>query len=894
MKKMVFLSLIVFASFVMAVDVEAETVGDFNYCTNSTTDNLGGGRCDEINSSPQTTNADRTFYEDPFEDCNPVNYNVAIVLDSSSSMTDPACKGCSQRYVYANDALVKVIDALGDLKSVTGADYNISVFELYDGPKGGRWYNISELYNNTELLGSLKLSSDNLNDPTFIQGGLINAYRALTGINNGYAPMLVFVSDGIPTAAGDSLTLSGTGYLTKTFDGTIDQTSQYTWGRVLYHTVNTMVEVSESLHDLNDNAKVFTFQIGDASSLTRLVFNPNGDTLNNYNDNLPGINAIKGDSFVEAEATARGGTNTGRVAYGTASNNNKTLTFKINKNSSQAATDDKGNVEEPLIYFAFNLTKVSTKPYYINTNSNSLSSININGTTYGNCVFSNSDGNFTCTSSNGGRILVEDKYDGVGTSDLVIYELLNLENNKKYCNSSNKYCSGMTITFNFKNSLSVTNFSAVTYNGTLLSEMSSGIIVDAYIEATGDDFINEFVEQIIKGICSANQGDSGYSVNGTDYNSNCVDRSTSISGNLYYQVCSIFYNSSGNLIMPGDCVEVIGNNIPYIITETLEFDIGSLKERTSIYAGGGFAWTNAYVKNTYDWYYKLLAEDGSPMFSRITLDAYTTSNVSGGTSKVSISNVSISSLYTDDTCTNSLSVDTVENAVETSALGNVNTNMSSDISDSFDTIDSDTGEEGDKISPIVSSSSEGKTYSYNISLQRACLSKNGRTVRYTNGSCFDDETDGGILRYTPLKYPTGSFNVNAIGNYSSVDGITLNVNVSCPVDIAQILYDDSGDEVAYTYRSIDHNDPFPKGVIPFNWQAFMDSGGRTRLSDSYLGGNLNYEISFMDEDLDDIANGNDYTNWSNIDVETGSSEFANNIKRNATYCPLGEFRDDCD
>ncbi len=910
MKKSLYVLEFIFLMFFLDSFVYAADVTRYNTCSGNINNSSLSSECEDQESyvnNPTGENDTITWEEEIVskseDECGErVPYNIVILLDISSSM-----KNDNKQNNVVN-AVNNMIDTLAGLVRNYSLDFQVNVCKF-----GHNYFGCSDfktISSNLSANSSLKLSSSKYfvefgsgnelsGQATYIQYGLYRAGEYLRGMSNNNAPMVILVTDGYPTKANSSILRSTSMTADNTFNNMTSARYAYYTLRQLIN-LRSVLDTKASSVGRSGQAKILTYNVNSLianDAFSNFVLNPNSSTKNALDDNVSKeayslYQMVNGQSVYESFAGVWMKEDYG-VYRGDPDDN--TVTFTFDKNVYSGLSADV--IKSSLRFFFPSGSNDDVKKIEVKFYKNNQSTVDTLCDSSARCSSSGSDSGF--------------KYFKLGNFSWESGNYTRFAN----CLSGDGTCNynKVEVVFTISDSLTYTRYDSLALPSNLVNNSFSG---------SASDFENVFSDSVKNEVCQETEEivveEETYrdDVSKYEYN-NCSSKGVSISS-LYYKVTADdeYYSTrdGNNPISEGRCIKVDSNRLEYIMTEDLIFNVGTLNSIGSIYAGGGFSWADTQVENNIYARFKYLYSDGGitkPVFTSIGLSAY---DLLGNS--VTKSYVGISELYSDSSCRTSVTMDDLDSAMRSSISENITKDTTAGtIASAFETVDSnDASVSNDVIDFSVVSPSYELSYSssdllysttrslsYSLGWYRACLSDDGRTVSYTTApTCDEKEVDGGFLRYTSLNQPDGEYYVSINNkNFSSVDGIEFEINISCPVNVVQILYDDPGDdgdlEVAYTYRSIDHNNPFPKGVIPFNWQAFMDDDdGRTRLSDSYLGGNLNYEISFRDEDLDDIANGNDYTDWSNIDVETGSSDFANKIKRNATYCPLGEFRDDCD
>ena len=150
-------------------------------------------------------------------------------------------------------------------------------------------------------------------------------------------------------------------------------------------------------------------------------------------------------------------------------------------------------------------------------------------------------------------------------------------------------------------------------------------------------------------------------------------------------------------------------------------------------------------------------------------------------------------------------------------------------------------------------------------------------------------------------------------NLSIIGNDKAKFSVTCSIPVKPFILDppdnDGGDrKLSYRFRTIDVNNPFPKGkdYTPKNWFDWYwnHPTNRTRLANVY-NRNPIYVVT-LDKDsisaIKEYNKNNYYTDWKDMD-KNGSSGFLTNFGQkfvsirngaNGSYCKLGEFLSSCD
>ncbi len=376
----------------------------------------------------------------------------------------------------------------------------------------------------------------------------------------------------------------------------------------------------------------------------------------------------------------------------------------------------------------------------------------------------------------------------------------------------------------------------------------------------------------------------------------------------------------------GQC-QSVSIDVSTILTESISLNItqpfGDGKNG-SIYAGGGFQWNGASIRNNINWYYSYF-RDGWPIF---TVSADGSSNVYRDVSEVALyDNGSCSGQRIDRTMLEQKVWNQVENVLK-SGLKNAN------LSDKFTSNDYNDATITNTVMPLNntsnSSSVANSSYSYEnvASLKNAYIHKMDAKVTYDSSKNGSDYIDGGILYYVPLKYTASNTWIKLVNQNLSIIGQNISFNATCTVPVKQVLYEckndcDSGHgdvKVDYHYRTIDVNNPFPKASSKAkinetaqNWSEWycgstdsctQDNNNKKRLRNTYSNypDNPLYSVTINSSTASKIAAKSDlYMSWNGMNID-GTSEFVinNGIFKifagsgSKSYCGLGICQESCD
>ena len=865
MKKYIYILITIFTFSLSINMVNALDITRWNACSGNTSSITNSGKCADQSSTANTNVKPKSsnIEHEETDDCGEkISYNIVILFDASGSMEN------GKKTEYAKTAVNNMLDTIKKLDENNKTNNLVKICEF--GYEGGTSINCFGYDNFVDYnkFDDLKNNEYHHNQATDIRYALNQAGSYLDNQNNGKAPMVILITDGFPTC--DKIAGSG---------NCLNNMSSAKYG---YNVVSELIDLKSKLTTKSTNAKILTYNINEIminDNLSEFILNPNSQTLNDISKDITKeaytlYQMINGQEVYETFAGVWEKEDYGiyRGVANVNANGERTVTFTFPKDSTYEEALKSKNLN---LFFPKNTTVKEIK------------------------IKKGNDTTTYCSSSS------ECENIKTGASGIDRYNLSNIDTKYKSCITENK-CS-LTITAKVSN----LNPKDYTKNYTL-SSITDNTIVDSSFSGKPGELSEKLSEEIKKQICNKSSTKTKDEVKKYNYD-NCISKNVTIS-DIYYKTTEDYYggiNKNGTKYSAGSCIKVSGQ-VNYIMTENLKFTVGGLSSISPIYAGGGFTWSGTQVKNDITARFMYLYDnDSKPVLKNITTSYYNTSG-----NPATVDYVGISDLYTNLSCSNQLKISDIDKKIKESINENI-----SDISNTFETLSSnDPNNLKEKIAVNTNKAKEKLDYktdnqdlryitsvTYSFSLKNACISKDGLTVRYTANNCNDNEIDGGNLRYTPLKYAKSSFNVNVNGNLSSI-GIKFDIQASCPVGIKQILYectdkncDPSKLKIAYKYRSIDTNNPFPKNVIPSNWKTFMQNTANVnRLKNSYNA--LNYSYTFKNDNLDKITNGSSYTSWSGI-KSSGTSDFVkkyfntnfntNKAVSGINYCPLGEFKESC-
>lgn len=213
------------------------------------------------------------------------------------------------------------------------------------------------------------------------------------------------------------------------------------------------------------------------------------------------------------------------------------------------------------------------------------------------------------------------------------------------------------------------------------------------------------------------------------------------------------------------------------------------------------------------------------------------------------------------------------------------------------------------------------TYNYNLTDSYVVLSgnENGKAEYIKQAEEISESYQAtGKKYYIDFKWISAQFPFNlAKEQKPSFLGFDWILNGKCSITVKDGYYTEGEGgklESLLKYRSINVDNPFPKGNIPSNWQKWWEkTSNQTRIKNSYgdYPDHPLYEITLSKYEIPDAksisdisnygeANGNDsYASTKTISLD-GSSKFVKLFfsvfvrESDRLYCPLGTFKQECD
>lgn len=896
LRKKIFLMLFLFNFFVFIYieSVDADVVTNANACANdSGSIELKSENCESVGSDAGVVEEVKEYIES--EDCTNVNYDVVVLLDISESMILNKGSDSYTRLKNLTNAYNSMIDSLKK-SSKDGNNYRIRTCTFADSIEcDGSFVEISKA--SKKNYNSLETKSESTYG-TYIQGALIKGYQLLKNTPSGRTPLLVLITDGGPTFANNKSSVdTSVGDSTKGSSKPTFRLGNANFPKYAYYTVGTFKNVATSLVNKYSNAMILTFGIGDTSNTQKFILNPSNTTLNGIKGSEI-YKAVTGQSLLQAYIKDWSGTfGTIVGSYSTVNNGTKKKPNYVYKLSFSIPTDA-------------STSKVTSN------DSEGLRAF-IKNRKVNKIVFKDSKGNTTtlCDSWTKCKKLK----DNAGASKHPYGARTDRDDNwnvfkiNSVCKSSNGYCKGGKFVFYMKKAYENDTFSAIN-----LSNMPTSKNLQSFTYKDATAFQKDFSNIIENAVCTSK---AGYEVLTKKYN-NCSDSTFIYDDEVYLKNDNNeYYNDPAQKNKAGSCIKVSNATVKYILTESINFNIGSFSP-TTVYAGGSFSWnSSSLLTNKVNWYYNNISND-TPVFSNVSLEAYDKTG-----EVVTEEFVSLDRLYSDANCTATISKENLNNKILNKVSNSDTKDISESVKESFKTIDTDSPDIDDawldnvtSVEKSVDSASNTVNYKYSSNLLYACISNNGQDISYMdNENCDSNYISGGQNRYIPLKYNKNTFSVNAYGNYSVIDGHNVDVDVSCPMKVKKGLYectdgdfpcdeDDDKLKVAYDYRSISVDNPFPKAdskdEVAENWQDWYCGNDSTcsssnanmqRIKNTYINNEIFYSVNFSRggySDVDYI-----YTSWDSI-TKDGTSDFINvnpgselftKVTNSSSYCKLGKF-----
>ena len=887
MRKVIFLLLIIIVVFGVNCNVDAAIID--NSCpvgaSNSNFTN-SSQVCGSFTSYPGvTTNTNTIIKPDTITDqprtvCDNLSYAVVIMVDNSYSMNYP-----NNKISLANSAIDSII------KAFEGSNSKFKVC-TFNGCIGSGWKKVDDVANNSSALNNYHIKKNDIQTggSTYIQNQLQRAYNKLESLDN-KSPYVFIITDGYPTQVSTNGNNIG-----EINTNDVKALSNSSSSRYFTKTMKTLKSLKDSYNNLNTtgrgNGKLAVVALMNSNDGLVNYFlspNPNKNDLINKNSLIPsGFQSYSEASYLKSMLDNPSAKYYETVAgvesypdaglyHGNVNNAGDKVTFQIpistyakymNADASMCSGKDQCSF---LFYF-----KLTNKSYIKYARL-------CYGNNYDDCKNNNKSIDVT-SAIRQHNDLSNFYYFALDRSYTCGNEKCFKKNKIKLVIKLND---GRTFDTSSFSSQSATGIDKFYVNNTDATELARNISGD--LNPTNCRV--ETVPVVTPG--------SSQTKTTKNYTSNCTSKSIKLSGNYWY------YSPDVNRIF-----KVNSLTLNYMITENLTYNFGTMAP-DKIYSGGGFKWTGTSFSNNINWQYSLIDSE-VPVFSSVVLEGIYNGD--------SLDNrVKVNEICTNSNCTAHLAKNSFDAKITELVNGQLKSSseMQTAIHGSFKTIDSNADSFGDSskvpVKHIINFSGVGGyTPSYELSLRYA-YSKDGSNgiIEYRTDSCEESEPNcKGQRWYVPLKYPTGEFDVDVDGNFSSLNDINFYLKATCSINAKQLLYDDPDDPdrpasgLNYRYRSISVDDPFPRGesYIPYNWKKWYSIGNnQTRLSNS-LNYTPVYTVTFNRDNSNQITDEDStYVNWSNINND-GSSKLLNSWKTSGilnsnsvqSYCEKGRFSTECD
>jgi len=197
---------------------------------------------------------------------------------------------------------------------------------------------------------------------------------------------------------------------------------------------------------------------------------------------------------------------------------------------------------------------------------------------------------------------------------------------------------------------------------------------------------------------------------------------------------------------------------------------------------------------------------------------------------------------------------------------------------------------------------EKVTYEIGFVLNRACINRYDATITYRTTDCTENEINGDILYYIPLKQPNGNFPIKInIEDFNVLKNEKWTLNYECDIKCLQKLYDENDWSFAFIYRPINLNNPFPgdraRGA---NWEIIYQTDETIAKENIFKRNNLEYEINLGPSEINNIKNYNNNKTYTNLNdfYDSGRSGFLSergitNLIDSNNFNKLGECTTDC-
>lgn len=256
------------------------------------------------------------------------------------------------------------------------------------------------------------------------------------------------------------------------------------------------------------------------------------------------------------------------------------------------------------------------------------------------------------------------------------------------------------------------------------------------------------------------------------------------------------------------------------------------------------------------------------------------------------------------TVDNNVNVNNIQGSIPVSYDSNVVSSVEKDVAGSWDTVYA--VNDYDYHNSIYSTKYEFVMDDAYVKL----VGDNAGNVKYST-TAIQNYQNVGKKYYVPLLFPNNRiFPLNIKqNNISLVSGINWYLDGICYIVPVNTVFDCDNNNCTskFRYRPIDLSNPFPKGVIPDNWQGWYSSDtNKKRIANTYANG-LKYSVTLARGysangklGIDAInAIDTDYNSWAGMNTN-GTSSFINNNSSYFTkpsvssWCEIGKFDASCD
>lgn len=415
---------------------------------------------------------------------------------------------------------------------------------------------------------------------------------------------------------------------------------------------------------------------------------------------------------------------------------------------------------------------------------------------------------------------------------------------------------------------------------------------------------------------------------------------------IYYPTNSNCTGMSGKQKINGNWYVPIDVSTSVLFYQEATFKFGDIPQKASIYAGKGFTLDTTTYTNSVTWVIAdIHPDDFSPYYNYSGVESI----LSGGSCNNQTINFNEDALvyyYASDGSLLSATLKeaafyvisgAAEKKIDTSSVDDIKfkscdsnsstncdvNNPNYEVSGSWSKI-GDTTIENSSMKELIGRKITNN-YQYNLANSYVVLNgdQNGKALYIENvESEIDSYKNTGEKYYIDFKWKSRlrfPFDLEKNINPSFLKSISMNwkLNGMCSITVKDGYYTEGEGgkiETLLKYRSINVDNPFPKGNIPSNWQKWWEkTSNQTRIKNSYgdYPDHPLYEITLSKYEIPDAksisdianygeANGNDsYASTKTISLD-GSSKFVKLFfsvfvrESDRLYCPLGTFKQECD